>query len=450
MLASTAKTGGTVDTTQSRIDVVELIDERSMSAVQWLVAIACGLTMFVDGYDLQVMPLAVPSVAQQWGVDPSLFSFALSAVSIGLGLGGIFVAPLGDLFGRRTLVVAGLVIAGLSTLGTGTASGEYQFVIWRVLTGIGMGASIPNCNAWTSEYTPLRGRATVLVLMNAAIGIGAFLAGFIAPPVLARWGWRGTFFVGGFVPLAIAALTALTTPESLKFLISRRPGDPRIASTLRRIAPEVGAASPKLPDPGAKLPRAFVDELLKPAYRRRTLMLWGVVLANLFTLYVLISWLPQLLVSAGWSLDRALRGAVLIQAGGVLGGLVLSIFVDRRKTLPAMFIAFLAATVSLGLFAIAPSGIAWVVMLCLIGGGVSGSQLALNALSTAYYPSAIKATGMSWVGVVGTMGSIVAPFVGGWLIREQVAAVNILALLSVAPLLCAIAMLFMKSEWQGN
>jgi AAHS family 4-hydroxybenzoate transporter-like MFS transporter len=141
---------------------------------------------------------------------------------------------------------------------------------------------------------------------------------------------------------------------------------------------------------------------------------------------------------------------VLIQAGGVLGGLVLSVFVDRRKTLPAMFVAFLAAAISLAVFPIAPSGTAWVVMPCLIGGGVSGSQLALNALSTAYYPSAIKATGMSWVGVVGTMGSIVAPFVGGWLIREQVAAVNILALLSVAPLLCAIAMLFMKSEWQGN
>jgi MFS transporter, AAHS family, 4-hydroxybenzoate transporter len=141
---------------------------------------------------------------------------------------------------------------------------------------------------------------------------------------------------------------------------------------------------------------------------------------------------------------------VLIQAGGVLGGLALSVFVDRRKTLPAMFVAFLAATVSLGLFAIMPSGAAWVVMLCLIGGGVSGSQLALNALSTAYYPSAIKATGMSWVGVVGTIGSIVAPFAGGWLIGEHVAAVNILALLGVAPLLCAIAVLFMKTQWQGG
>jgi MFS transporter, AAHS family, 4-hydroxybenzoate transporter len=439
-----------LDTTQSRIDVVELIDERSMSAVQWLVAIACGLTMFVDGYDLQVMALAVPSVAQQWGIAPSHFSFALSAVSIGLGLGGAFVAPFGDRLGRRTLVIAGLAIAGLATLATGTASSTTQFVIWRIITGIGLGASIPNCNAWTSEYTPLRGRATVLVLMNAAIGVGAFLAGFIAPPILNAWGWRGTFFVGGIVPLAIAALTALTTPESLKFLISRRPGDPRIASTLRRIAPEVGAASPKLPDPSVQLPRASVTELLGTVYQRRTLMLWGVVLANLFTLYVLISWLPQLLISAGWSLEQALRGAVLIQAGGVLGGLVLSVCVDRRKTLPAMFVAFLAATVSLGLFAIMPSGAAWVVMLCLIGGGVSGSQLALNALSTAYYPSAIKATGMSWVGVVGTIGSIVAPFAGGWLIGEHVAAVNILALLGVAPLLCAIAVLFMKTQWQGG
>jgi AAHS family 4-hydroxybenzoate transporter-like MFS transporter len=179
-------------------------------------------------------------------------------------------------------------------------------------------------------------------------------------------------------------------------------------------------------------------------------MLWGVVLANLFTVWLLISWLPTLLERAGWSGTAAVRGAVLIQAGGVLGGLVLSWFVDRGRTLPALRAAFVVAGVCLALFTVAPSGAAWVLLLALIGCGVNGAQLALNALSTAYYPPAIKATGMSWVGVAGQVGSSIAPLVGGQLIAAGVAATHILALLGVVPLLCALATLLMQRQWQGD
>jgi AAHS family 4-hydroxybenzoate transporter-like MFS transporter len=133
----------------------------------------------------------------------------------------------------------------------------------------------------------------------------------------------------------------------------------------------------------------------------------------------------------------------------VVGGVLLSFFLDRGKALPALLTAFLLATACLVLFRVTPSGLAWVVLLLLLGGGVGGAQLALNALSTAYYPPAIKATGMSWVGVVGTLGSIVAPLAGGWAIEEGVTSVTILMVLALAPLVCAGGTLLMRREWQG-
>jgi MFS transporter, AAHS family, 4-hydroxybenzoate transporter len=432
------------------VDIVRLIDEGSMSKLQWLVAVTCALTMFVDGYDMQIMALAVPTIARDWAVDPSRFGLALAAVSIGLGASGAFLAPRGDRLGRRTLVIAGLVLVGLATLATAAASSAAELVVWRFVTGIGLGLGIPNCNAWTSEYTPRASRATALVLMNACIAIGAFSAGNIAPAVLAAWGWRGTFIVGGCVPLAIAVVAFTATPESLKFLLTRRPGDPRIGRVLAAIAPRLRGVTLTLPDATAPPPRPSIVELFRPVFRARTLMLWGVVLANLFTLWLLISWLPTLLEKAGWSGTAAVRGAVLIQAGGVVGGIVLSRFVDRGRTLPALRSAFLLAALALMLFAVAPSGAAWVLMLALIGCGVNGAQLALNALSTAYYPPAIKATGMSWVGVAGQVGSSAAPLVGQWLLAAGVAATHILALLGAVPLLCALATLRMRPEWQGD
>ena len=438
------------DALRTPIDVTRLIDERAMSALQWFVTAACAFTMFTNGYDLQVMALTVPSLAQEWAVDPSQFGYALAASSVGIVVAATFLAPLGDRFGRRTLLIAALTLAGAATIATATAASPAQFVVWRLLTGIGVGMNIPNANAWTSEYAPARVRATYLVLMNAAIAVGSVLAGIIAPNILASWGWRGTFLVGGAAPLLTAVAIFFIAPESIKFLLARRPYDSRIASILRRIAPDV---DPKLlirPDPEERSPSASVFELLRATYRARTLLLWTMMVANLFTFYVLISWLPTLLQGAGWSVDAAIRGAVPIHAGGILGGIILSVFLNRGMTRPALLAAYLVSAACLVLFEVVPSGPAWWALLLLIGAGISGSQLALNALSTAYYPPAIKATGMSWVGVVGNIGSIVAPVAGSSLIAGGISSANILALLCIPSLICAMGSLLMQRGWQTN
>jgi MFS transporter, AAHS family, 4-hydroxybenzoate transporter len=410
--------------------------------------------MFVDGYDVQVMALAVPVIAREWSITAPHFSYALSAVLFGLSVGAALFAPIGDRAGRRTLLIVAMTMVGLATAATATSASPMQFVFWRLLTGIGMGISIPNCNAWTAEYVPARSRATILVVMNAAIGAGSFCAGFIAPVIFAHWGWRGAFVIGGVAPLAIGFLILVAAPESLKFLAVRRPNDPRIPTILARIAPEIDPAGQlRRPQPAPPesphVSRWSIIELLGPVYLRRTLVLWGLVVANLFTLYVLISWLPTLLQSDGWPLDDALRGAVLIQAGGIAGGILLSLFLSRGLTLPAMFTAYLVTAASLVLFRAAGFAVSWVV-LALIGAGTSGCQLALNALSTAYYPPAIKATGMGGAGVIGNVGAFLAPLAGGWAIERGFSAVNILSLLSLLPVLCALGVLFMRREWQWN
>lgn len=441
---------------EGAIDLSRLLDERAISPLQALVAVLSGLIMLVDGYDIQVMSLAVPAVAKEWSIAPSHFGVALSAALLGISVGAAFIAPLGDRVGRRTLLIGAMAVVGATTMATSTAASPMQFVVWRFVTGVGLGISIPNCNAWTAEYVPLRGRATILVVMNAAIGAGSFCAGFVAPVIFAHWGWRGAFVVGGAAPFLIGLAILTLAPESLKFLVVRRPHDPRIASILARIAPDIDPRAPlrgASPQPAAASPQAArrwsVAELLSPVYRRRTIVLWTVVVLNLFTLYVLISWLPTLLRSDGWSLDNALRGAVLIQAGGVVGGILLSLFVSRGRTVLALLAAYVVTALCLALFRFAPSGVDWAAI-AVIGAGTSGSQLSLNALSTAYYPPAIKATGMSWAGVIGNVGAFLAPVAGAWVMDLGVSSVNILAILAVPALACAVVATLMRSEWQWN
>ena len=437
-----------MNTNNNSIDASQLIDERPMSRTQVLVAALCAVAILIDGYGLQVMALTVPTLAHEWGMSPARFSVALSAVLFGLGASAAVVAPLGDKLGRRPMVLVAMLIIGMATLATATATNPTQFVIWRFLTGFGIGISVPNCNAWTAEYSPARRRSTILVLINAAVGVGAFSAGYIVPPVLEHWGWRGTFVIGGAVSLLLAVVMFLTAPESVKLLLSRERRDVRIAAILKRIAPGVDPERVRHGTGERRAVRRSVLELLGTVYRARTLVLWSLIAVNLFTLYVLISWLPTLLQAAGWQLAQAVRAAVLIQAGGVIGGIVLSFSLDRGQTRPALFGAFLIAAACLALFGAVPSGAGWSAMLLLIGCGVSGPQLSLNALATAYYPPAIKATGMAWAGVVGTVGSIIAPLAGGQIIEAGFTPVTILVALSLGPVVCAGGVLLMRREWQ--
>jgi MFS transporter, AAHS family, 4-hydroxybenzoate transporter len=436
------------DRPDGRIGLAELIDRRPMSATQMWVAAFCAAALFVDGYDLQVMALAVPSLSQAWSLPASSFGYALSAVLVGITVGSAILGPLGDRFGRRTMLIVTMTFVGLMTCGTAFSSTPAQFVGWRFVTGVALGAGIPSCAALTSEYAPVASRSFVMGLMNVAIPIGAFSAGFIAPPVLEAFGWRGTFLIGGIAPFVVALL-ALLVPESLKFLLVRRPTDARIARYLRRIAPDVDPATVSVP---ARDEARDVSplELLTESFRARTVLLWGLVTLNLFNLYVLVSWLPTMLQQSGWSLADALRGAVLIQGGGIVGGLLMSRFMDRGATKPALVGGFLLSAVSLLLFTFISGQAAWVALLLLVGAGISGSQLSLNALSAAYYPPAIKATGVAWAVMIGGLGSIAAPVVGARLIDIGLAPALILALLAVLSVTCALAVGFMRREWQAH
>lgn len=168
----------------SPVTLDELVDSLPLSYAQVWVTVLCAMTLFIDGYDIQVMALGVPSLAHEWSLPVSSFGLALSAVVIGISVGSGLLGPLGDRFGRRTLLVATLMITGAATGCTALARSPAEFVFWRLATGLALGAGIPNCAALNSEFAPVANRSLVMGLMNIASPIGAFSAGFIAPPVL--------------------------------------------------------------------------------------------------------------------------------------------------------------------------------------------------------------------------------------------------------------------------
>jgi len=429
------------------IEIGELIDQRKLTPLQITIIIMSGLVVWLDGYHIQSMALVVPALAGEWSAKSSDFSLVLASALAGIAVGGAFLGPLGDRWGRRALMIASMAVVGLSSIATGYATGMTQLIIWRFLTGLGLGASMPNATALTSDYMPSRRRAALVTLMFSGVAIGAFTSGFVAQPIMESFGWRGMFTIGGVLPLVMCVLLATTIPESIRLLIARAPEDPRISRILARLAPET--------DPRAvyarkqEIKKQSVVALLSGTYLKGSLLLWLVFVVSMFILYFLVNWLPSLLTAQGWPSSLALKGAVMIQAGGVTGGLILSWYVDKGKAVAAMVTAYAVTALAFGLFGVLPSsGPSWWILLFVVGGGISGGQFALNALAAIFYPPLIRATGVGWAFSVGRIGAIISPVVGGWILRMQVAPFAVLGMLVVPVALCVAGVLMFRNTFQ--
>ena len=249
-----------------KVEIDDLIDSRPLGGLQMYVMVLCALAVLFDGYDLQVMALTVPALSKAWAMAPASFSVALSASLLGMGLGAAFIGPLGDRYGRRTVLAATLAIVGVSSIASAFAHNVTELAICRLFTGAALGASLANAYTLTADFMPRRRRASLITLAYCNTATGALVAALFAPYAINHYGWQAAFIVGGVLPLLLSVTLVTTAPESIKFLLHRRPQSKAIAGILRRIAPGVAADTVYL-TPIAKSLAGSVRDLFTRKFR---------------------------------------------------------------------------------------------------------------------------------------------------------------------------------------
>ncbi len=368
----------------------------------------CALAVFFDGYEAQMLAMAIPLLAKHLDVPPTAFALAASASLAGMAIGALVLGPLSDRLGRKPMLLLSLLLFGGGTLAALTLRSPGELAGWRLLAGCGLGAAVPVTIAMVSEWAPTAKRVRIVTLMAMGFPIGASSAGLIAPLLTSRWGWEGLFVYGGVGPLIIAALIAASVREPPRSLTSEKP-------VWRRI--------------GA---------LFTPLLRSRTLLLCALNVVNLFANYGLASWLPTLLVQNGWSLAAASRATSLLAIGGLSGSFLASGMADRGRIGLGLGGAYLIAATGLALCATNPqSTFAWVVLLILIGCSM-GTALTLGPLASAHYPPDLRATGVGFANGIGRFGSLFGPLALAALMNQQLSPSYVLGTLMVPMVFCAV------------
>lgn len=396
------------------IDVQNFINSHRVSRVQIALLALCFLVVAVDGFDTAAIGFIAPAIKAEWHLPPADLAPLFGAGLFGLMAGAFAFGPLADRLGRKTILIVSVIFFGLASLASAFSGAVGTLIALRFLTGLGLGGAMPNAITITSEYCPERQRSFLVTLMFCGFTLGSALGGIAAAQLIASHGWRSVLVLGGVLPLLLAPVLALVLPESVRFLVMRGNRDARVAATLRRIAP----ATP-IP-PGTRFTGAHraeglpVTQLFSGGLLAGTLLLWLAFFMSLLVIYLLSSWLPTLLHNTGASLEAASLVTAMFQVGGTVGALVLGRLMDRVNPHLVLGIAYALA----GLFIAVIGSIAGahaLVAAAVFGAGfcVSGGQVGANALSAAYYPTAARATGVSWANGVGRSGAVVGSMIGG-------------------------------------
>ncbi len=421
------------------IDVQQVIDQQKFGRYHFRVAALCALSVFLDGFDAQVIGYVAPALAQEWQIPRAALSPILSAGLVGMFLGALVFGPLADRFGRKRILILCTLWFGVGSLLTSRADSAQSMLVLRLITGLGLGGTMPNAIALTAEYMPRRIRATGVMIMFTGFAVGAAAGGLLAAGLIPRFGWRSVFVVGGLLPCA-AAVVLLGLPESIRFLVLQGGRDADVARRLRQIAPAVTIPAEASFTAGSEHhePGFVVKKLFTEGRAKTTLLLWVIFFTNLLALFFLNSWLPTILHDSGRSIQQSILITTMFQTGGVFASLILGRFIDRMTSyrilawayagasLCIFFIGAISASLAMGTLAVFAAGF------CIVG-----AQTGANALAAESYPTGIRSTGTGWALGIGRIGSIVGPVVGGLLLSSELEVRRVFWVAAVPTLIAA-------------
>ncbi|WP_447506061.1 3-(3-hydroxy-phenyl)propionate transporter MhpT [Acinetobacter pittii] len=346
----------------------------------------CFLIALIEGIDLQSAGVAASGVSDYFGLDKSSLGLFFSAAILGLLPGGIIGGLLADRIGRKKVLIASVALFANFSIGTALVDSYSGLLFARFMTGVGLGAALPNLVALASEAVSdqLRGRA--ISLMYCGMPIGGVVISLLASTSLTA-DWKVIFYVGGVLPLLVLPLMMWFLPESQAFRQKQLTNATAVQSKF--------------------------SDLFNQHFCLPTILLWISYFFTMMVVYMLLNWLPSLFIELGFDKHQASRIQMFFSVGAFIGTVVLGLLVDRCKmkyVIVLMYSGIVLGLLALNFFSTIH---AMYFAAALVGCFTIGGQMVLYALGTQVYPVEIRGTGVGTAMTVGRFGAMAGPAIAG-------------------------------------
>ena len=413
------------------------LNSRKMSLAQWEVVLLCTAINMLDGYDVLVMSFAAAPVAADWQLDSPSLGLLLSAGLVGMALGAIVLGSLADTLGRKRLVHVCLTTVTIGMILSAFAQSQLQLLALRFVTGIGIGGMLATLTALVSEYSNDKRRGICMGLLQSGYPLGALLGGMVAAQLIQLADWRSLFLFGGGLSAVLLPLIIIRLPESLDFV--SRSGSSGANDMKGRLLERFDLSEPQhgVEAEVGQATGSWRSCFTPSETRINTLLLWSCYLALMFSFYFVVSWTPKILVDAGLSTSQGISAGAILQAGGLIGALVIGFLGSRYAVnkLAAWFFTF--SVVMILAYGYADSELRTLMILsAMMGFFLIGAMIGLYTIGPALYDSKSRVTGVGLAIGVGRLGAIAAPFAGGLMLEADL-DVRLIYAVFAAPLVLA-------------
>jgi AAHS family benzoate transporter-like MFS transporter len=333
----------------------------------------------------------------------------------GMMFGAIIFGVLADRIGRKKVILINVLLFSLFTFLCGFAQTATTFSIYRFVAGLGLGGIMPNIAALVTDYAPKSMRIRLVSITLVSFAVGGALAPTFGVLLISKFGWASVFFVAGS-PLLALPFMAKMLPESTSYLI-RSLKKEKLFATLAKVSPgftynqndeieEVKATETKAP---------FVG-LFKENRALSTVMFWVAFFCALLMVYGLNTWLPKLMIEAGYGLNSSLMFLIALQGGAVIGILSLSQLCEKYGSKRVLVPSYIAGAIALALLGFGGNTLVIFLLVAVAGAATTGSQVLIQAYVTSYYPAQMRSTGLGVASGIGRLGGMIGPILGGFLL----------------------------------
>ena len=425
-------------------DPKSIIDAGPMALGQWVaVLVTLGLNA-MDGFDVLSISFASPGIARDWGIDKATLGWVLSMELLGMALGSLLLGGVADKVGRRPTILGCLAAMAIGMSGAGHAQGVAGLLVWRLLTGLGIGGTLAAINAAAAEVSNRRWRNFAMALMVIGYPLGGIVGGMFVQRLLATATWHEVFLYGAWATSGFLPIVWLLVPESVAFLDRRRP--PGALQRINRILvrfghPPVGVLSEA--SPGAE--RRSIADLFKPGLLTTTVLITFVYFAHITSFYFIIKWVPKIVVDMGFEPRAAAGVLVWANVGGAAGGAIFGLIATRLGLKALTLCVLLATSVMIVWFGHGSADLATLKTTLAITGLFTNSAIAgLYLLFAQVFPTHVRASGTGFAIGVGRGGAVLAPVAAGYLFHAGFALQTVALAMASGSLLAAVALLALR------
>ena len=428
------------------IKVNNWLDTSRFNSFHFTVFLLCLSLMTMDGYDLFVYGAAMPLLMKGFSMTPAQAGAIGSAASIGTMAGALIFGPLADRVGRRTTIVATIVVCAASMFFSGLSNSVATFGFWRFMFGVGNGGMVPSIMALASEWVPARNRSMLISGISSGVQFGGMFGALMGIWAFPHFGWRGVFIFAA-APIALAPICWKFMPESTTHLARTNQLEQLKSFMSKSRHGEKVPETAELDVDTGKTRSVPLKEVFKRGRAFSTVILWVVYGINLYTIYGFTIWLPKLMVNHGLTLTSGLTFMLMLSISSIVGSFFAGRIADRigaRRVLPFLY---LMAFCSIALVGFSTKYAVLMILVSLAGIGFNGAQNVINGYIPPYYPPSMRSTAVAYNFGFGRLGSIIGPTAIGVLLSMRFSYETTLVALAMPSILSTVGILLVREKY---